>query len=181
MESFERRHRPRLPLVVNWVSDVCRVLTMPPLSRYHSAVAVVKGSPAHAAEGNGGGSGDGGGVGLVLFGGKDDWRRLDDLWRLAIGSLLVTTSQHSGITQAQQSVSSAAAGSRPHVAGSWSMAEEGRDRRCAHFLVAGTANDTWQASCGEGADEGGGGGCTMAAVLEAAWCLGEYQSVGSPH
>lgn len=146
-----------------------------PLTRYHSAVAVVKGTSAHAAV-------DGGG-GLVLFGGKDDWRRLDDLWRLTIGSLLVTTSQHSGITQAQPRGpgSSKAAGSRPRVVGSWSMAEEGRDRRCAHFLVGGTANDTWQASCGEVADEGGGDGCTMAAVLEAAWCLGEYQSVGSPH
>lgn len=111
---------------------------------------------------------------LVLFGGKDDWRRLDDLWRLKLRSVQVTTS-----STASSSHGLLQATTRPHTHGSWSLAELGRDARCAHALVAGTANDTWHSSCGDGAVDGGGGngGCTMAAVLEMAWCLGEYQSV----
>lgn len=127
-----------------------------------------------------------GGVGrLVLFGGKDDWRRLDDLWLLQLRSLNVTTSQRSSIqTQVEPTEvirDDGTSSSRPLVVGSWSLAEAGRDERCAHVFLAGTANDTWRASCGEGADDGGGdGSCTMAMVLDMAWCLGEYQGVGSP-
>lgn len=124
---------------------------------------------------------------LVLFGGKDDWRRLDDLWLLQLRSLNVTTSQqHSVIqTQADSTEEEAAGGgtasSRPLAVGSWSMAEAGRDQRCSHVFSAGTANDTWHVSCGEGAEYGGGdGSCTMTAVLDMAWCLGEYQGIGSP-
>lgn len=126
------------------------------------------------------------GVGrLVLFGGKDDWRRLDDLWLLRLLSINVTTSQQTNIqSQAEPTAGIGNDGtesSRPLAVGSWSLAEAGRDQRCAHVFIAGTANDTWRVSCGEGADDGGGdGSCTMATVLDMAWCLGEYQGVGSP-
>eukprot|EP00903_Cladosiphon_okamuranus_P009839 g9351.t2 len=132
-----------------------------PTGRYQSALAIIETSQEHAANDTSEGE-------LILFGGKDNWRRLDDLWRLELRSVRVTTSQ-------QMDTSSA---SRPHADGSWRLAKMGRDERCAHVLVAGTANDTWNASCGRGADGGGvDGSCTMSAVLEMAWCLGEYQGV----
>ena len=131
-------------------------------SRYQSALAIVEAPQQHASDGTAEGE-------VILFGGKDNWRRLDDLWRLELRSLRVTTSQQTG----------SGSTSRPHAVGSWPLAEIGRDERCAHVLVAGTANDTWHASCGRGAGDGGGvdGSCTMTAVLEMAWCLGEYQGV----
>lgn len=142
-------------------NDEIRTSLLKHLRRYQSALAIVKGPQQHAAHGTAEGE-------LILFGGKDNWRRLDDLWRLGLRSLYVTTSQHVG----------SGGTSRPPAVGSWPLAEMGRDERCAHVLVGGTANDTWHASCGRGADGGGGdGSCTMTAVLEMAWCLGEYQSI----
>lgn len=130
--------------------------------RYQSALAIVEGPQTQAANGTAEGE-------LVLFGGKDNWQRLDDLWRLELRSLYVTTTQR---------IIGSDSASRPHAFGSWPLAEMGRDERCAHVVVAGTANDTWHASCGRGADSGGvDGSCTMNAVLEMAWCLGEYQGV----
>ncbi|CAM9161625.1 unnamed protein product [Ectocarpus fasciculatus] len=138
-----------------------------PVGRYSSSVAIMKTLPGSSTNDITQGL-------LVLFGGKDDWRRLDDLWRLNLRSVHVTTS-----TTASSSHDPLQATPRPHTHGSWSLAELGRDARCAHALVAGTANDTWHSSCGDGANERGSadGSCTMAVVLEMAWCLGEYQSV----
>lgn len=48
------------------------------------------------------------------------------------------------------------------------------------MLAAGTANDTWYATCGVGAaGEGVSGICTMKNVVERAWCLGQYQMIGT--
>lgn len=160
-----------------------------PTFRYHGAAAIVK-SPDYSA--SNGTSYDSDAAGLLLFGGKDDWRRLDDLWRLRFSSTIVSTSGPTASAGIQGSRSTLAPGvqvqavdpattPRPQSAGSWSLAELGRDERCAHVLMPGTANDTWHASCGHGADGGRGyGSCTMHAVLKMSWCLGEYQGVGSP-
>lgn len=122
------------------------------------------------------------GVGtMLLFGGKDDWRRLNDVWLLRLNSVYVSTSlvpfPHESIYPANGVSHSTR---RPDSAGSWARAQTGRNERCQHVVVTGTANETWHGSCGVGADGGGGGdgGCTMHAVLEMAWCLGEYQGVG---
>lgn len=141
--------------------------TLSPATRYSSSVAILKTLPGSSTNDITQGL-------LVLFGGKDDWRRLDDLWRLKLRSVHVTTS-----TTASSSHDPLQATPRPHTHGSWSLAELGRDARCAHALVSGTANGTWHSSCGDGADDRGSadGSCTMATVLEMAWCLGEYQSV----
>ncbi|CAM9312927.1 unnamed protein product [Scytosiphon promiscuus] len=162
-----------------------------PAGRYDGAAAIAKGQPVYSTKNVS--SHDRDNTGLLLFGGKDDWRRLDDIWRLKLSSISVSTSgpaaridiQGSRGTRASgvhvQAADSLVAG-RPQSAGSWTLAESGRDERCAHVLASGTANDTWHASCGDGADPGGeGGSCTMTAVLKMAWCLGEYQGVGSPH
>ncbi|CAM9246405.1 unnamed protein product [Ectocarpus sp. 6 AP-2014] len=158
LDPVSKRWRP--------VNDDGGVDASSPVGRYSSSVAMVKTLPGSSTNDNTHGL-------LILFGGKDDWRRLDDLWRLNLRSVHVTTSTTASSSDGLQATP------RPHTHGSWSLAELGRDARCAHALVAGTANDTWHSSCGDGANWGGRGedGCTMAAVLEAAWCLGEYQSV----
>ena len=148
-----------------------------PLGRYHSAVTLALGTDKDDGAAR---------VGwLLMFGGKDDWRRLDDLWWLRLSSVQVSTSvsqpdsQRSNQTPGEDgTVSNSVA--RPHALGSWSLAELARDERCAHVLVAGTANDTWHGSCGAGTASGGDGSCTMRQVLDMGWCLGEYQGVGSP-
>ncbi|CAM9321107.1 unnamed protein product [Hapterophycus canaliculatus] len=161
-----------------------------PVGRYHGAAAIVHGSPDYSTTNDT--SHDKDVPGLLLFGGKDDWRRLDDLWRLKLSSISVPTSISTANSDIEWSARARAPrvrvqtvgpviAPRPQSAGSWSLAELGRDERCAHVLISGTANDTWHASCGDGTDgEGGDGSCTMQAVLKMAWCLGEYQSVGSP-
>lgn len=145
--------------------------------RYHSAVTFVLGADRHdGAERVGW---------LMMFGGKDDWRRLDDVWWLRLSSVQVSTSvSQSDLQPSYQTTggggTSTSSVPRPHAFGSWSLAELARDERCAHVLVAGTANDTWQGSCGAGTASGGDGSCTMRKVLDMGWCLGEYQGVGSP-
>lgn len=142
-------------------------------SRYQSASAIV----TTAVSGN---STLEGGT-MFLFGGKDDWRRFNDVWLLRLNSVYVYTSlvpfPHESIRPANEVSHSTW---RPDSAGSWARAQAGRDERCQNVVVTGTANDTWHGSCG-GVDDGGDGGdgsCTMHAVLEMAWCLGEYQGVG---
>ncbi|CAM9103761.1 unnamed protein product [Laminaria digitata] len=151
-------------------------VTSPPTgSRYHSAVTFVLGADRPDGVER---------VGwLLMFGGKDDWRRFDDLWWLRLSSVEVSTSgSQPGLQRSHQpyGVGTSSSVGRPHAFGSWSFAESVRDERCAHVLVAGTANDTWQGSCGAGTASGGDGSCTMRKVLDMGWCLGEYQGAGSP-
>lgn len=118
---------------------------------------------------------------LLLHGGKDDWRRLDDLWRLQLKSLQVSTS----VLQKGQNIGASGkvvwhSTRRPDSLGSWELAEAGRNERCSHVLGSGTARVIWTSSCGMGAEGGGDGSCTMGMVLDMAWCSGEYQVVGSP-
>ncbi|CAN0468814.1 unnamed protein product, partial [Ectocarpus sp. 12 AP-2014] len=96
-----------------------------PVGRYSSSVAMVKTLPGSSTNDSAHGL-------LILFGGKDDWRRLDDLWRLNLRSVHVTTSTTASSSDGLQATS------RPHTQGSWSLAELGRNARCAHALVAGT-------------------------------------------
>lgn len=146
------------------------------LGRYHSAVTFVLGADRHDGVER---------VGwLLMFGGKDDWRRLDDLWWLRLSSVQMSTSVSQQGLQRSYGTHGVGTSSnsipRPHALGSWSLAESVRDAHCAHVLVSGTANDTWQGSCGAGTASGGDGSCTMRKVLDMGWCLGEYQGVGSP-
>lgn len=145
--------------------NISRVPSWP---RYHSAAVILP--PSDGAQDRF----------IMLFGGKDDWRRLNDLWWLRLKSVQVSTV-----------VPSAAKGnktfpvhgvwhgtSRPDSCGGWSLAEARRDERCAHTFVSGTAKNAWQVSCGALASGDGKDTCTMRMVLEMAWCIGEYQGIG---
>lgn len=127
--------------------------------------------------------------GLLLFGGEDNWRKLDDLWELHLHS--VPTDPPLGQKREPSSTTTTTTtttmdenlrriDSRPHVQGGWESAETARNQRCEQLLAAGTSNDTWHAACRAEAEGRGGGRCTLRAVLERAWCLGEYQVIGSP-
>lgn len=117
----------------------------------------------------------------MLFGGKDDWRRLNDLWWLRLKSVQVSTSVPS-VAKGNKTLfpvhGVSYRTSRPTSSGSWSLAETRRDERCAHILVSGTANNAWQGSCGALTRGDRKGTCTMRMVLDMAWCIGEYQGIG---
>lgn len=119
---------------------------------------------------------------VMLFGGKDDWRRLNDLWWLRLKSVQVSTAVPSAAKGNKTTLflpqGTLHGTSRPASSGSWSLAEARRDERCAHISIPGTANNVWQGSCGALTRGDGKGTCTMGIVLDMAWCNGEYQGIG---
>ena len=120
---------------------------------------------------------------VLLFGGKDDWHRFDDLWRLRLGNLQVSASvPTTGVKKSidiEHEVRVWQSTTRPESAGSCSLAKARRDERCAHVLIPGTTRDLWQDTCGALALGDGKSNCTMGMVLDMAWCLGDYQGVGT--
>lgn len=122
---------------------------------------------------------------LLLFGGKDDWRRLDDLWHVQLHHVRLS----GAAAHAKDKYEDSLAGvhkfgqhtvSRTSHSGSWESAEGSRVNQCTQVPASGVASDLWIDSCGVmGEPKGRDVQCTMDTVLRFAWCSGEFQSVGS--